>query len=245
MINLLYKDRYQINLKNAQNKDCTKIDIMIPTIGEVLDDEENYYNLVYTITAMPIDMMVQLDDVGIDFTSINAYELFLLMFDSMKSQDTRLVFGDLDLSNFHIYCNRETGKYELYDKVNNIVINRTVHNQIASALRKIHHLEKNRKRPANEEAKKFLLQRARQKMKLHKNRNEMSELESLIISLVNTEQFKYDFEGVKNMSIYQFNESLRQVIKKNNYNNLMYGVYAGTIDTKGLSQEDMIWLSSK
>ena len=57
---------------------------------------------------------------------------------------------------------------------------------------------------------------------------------------MNTEQFKYDFEGVKNMSIYQFNESLRQVIKKNNYNNLMYGVYAGTIDTKGLSQEDMI-----
>lgn len=33
---------------------------MIPTVGEVLENEDNYYSMVSMLTAMPIDMMVQL-----------------------------------------------------------------------------------------------------------------------------------------------------------------------------------------
>ena len=113
---------------------------------------------------------------------------------------------------------------------------------MASVLRKLHHLEKNHRRPANDEAKEYMLRRAREKLKRHKDRKEDSQLESLIIAMVNTEQFKYDFEGTRELSIYQFNESVRQVIKKTDYDNRMYGIYTGTINPKELSQKDLNWL---
>ena len=236
-LNLLYQKRYVIN---------DFISIVIPTVGEIIDNnEDTYYNLVFILTAMPVDLMCQLEDVGIDFTSINEYELFLLMFAGFKSQDTSLIFGDLDLSKFEIAVNEENGNVILLDKEHNIKIDRAIHGQIAGVLRKIHHLEKNRRKPANDEAKQFMLKRAREKMKRHKNRKEDSQLESLIVAMVNTEQYKYDFEGTRELSIYQFNESVRQVIKKVDYDNRMYGVYAGTIDAKKLSQDDLNWLTHK
>lgn len=235
-LNLLYQKRYVIN---------DFISIVIPTVGEIIDNEDAYYNLVSVLTAMPIDLMVQLEDAGIDFTSINEYELFLLMFAGFKSQDTSLIFGDLDLSKFKIAVNKENGTVVLLDEEHDIKIDRAIHGQIAGVLRKIHHLEKNRRKPANDEAKQFMLKRARDKMKRRKNRKEDSQLESLIVAMVNTEQYKYDFEGTRELSIYQFNESVRQVIKKVDYDNRMYGVYTGTINAKELSQDDLNWLTHK
>ena len=233
-LNLLYQKRYTIN---------NFISIVIPTVGEIIDNEDAYYNLVSVLTAMPIDFMCQLEDAGIDFTSINEYELFLLMFAGFKSQDTSLVFGDLDLSKFEIAVNEENGNVVLLDKEHDIKIDRASHGQIAGVLRKIHHLEKNRRKPANDEAKQFMLKRARDKLNRRKNRKEDSQLESLIVAMVNTEQYKYDFEGTRELSIYQFNESVRQVIKKVDYDNRMYGVYTGTINVKELSQDDLNWLT--
>lgn len=235
-LNLLYQKRYVIN---------EFISIVIPTVGEIIDNEDEYYNLVSILTAMPVDLMCQLEDVGIDFTSINEYELFLLMFAGFKSQDTSLIFGDLDLSKFEIAVNEDNGNVILLDKEHNIKIDRAIYGQISGVLRKIHHLEKNRRKPANDEAKQFMLKRAREKMKRRKNRKEDSQLESLIVAMVNTEQYKYDFEGTRELSIYQFNESVRQVIRKVDYDNTMYGIYAGTIDAKKLSQDDLNWLTHK
>ncbi len=235
-LNLLYQKRYAIN---------DSIGIVIPTVGEIVDNEDEYYSLVSMLTAMPIDLMVQLDDAGIDFTSINDYELFILMFNGIKGQDTSLIFGDLDLTKFKIAVNDQNGNVVLLDEEHDIKIDRAIHSQIAGVLRKIHHLEKNNRKPANDEAKKFMLKRARDKLRRRRNRKEESQLESLIIALVNTEQYKYDFEGTRELSIYQFNESVRQVIKKVDYDNRMYGVYTGTINAKELSQDDLNWLTHK
>lgn len=235
-INLLYKREYSIN---------DSINIYIPTVGEIIRNEDTYYNLVSILTAMPIDMMVILDDAGVDFTSINEYELFLLLFPTLKMQDTSLIFKDLDLSKFKTVINTQSKSIILRDEENDINIDRAVHSQIVSVLRHIHHLEKNRRKPANPEAKEFMLKRARDKIRRHKNRSETSQLESLIVAMVNTEQYKYDFESTKELSIYQFNESVRQVIKKIDYDNRMRGVYAGTINAKELSPDDLNWLVHK
>ena len=234
-LNLLYEKQYAIN---------DSIHIIIPTVGQIIDNEDAYYGLVSVLTAMPVDLMVQLEDAGIDFMSINEYELFLLMFAGLKSQDTSLIFGDLDLSKFKMAVNEQNGNVVLLDEEHDIKIDRAIHGQIAGVLRKIHHLEKNNRKPANKEAKEYMLKRAREKMK-RRNRKTESQLESLIIAMVNTEQYKYDFEGTRELSIYQFNESVRQVIKKVDYDNRMYGVSAGTVDAKSLSQDDLNWLTHK
>lgn len=235
-LNLLYKQEYAIN---------DHIKIQIPTVGEVLDNEDDYYTMVTMLTSMPIDMMVQLDDIGVDFTAINEYELFLLLFNALKDKDTSLIFGELDLKPFKSVINPQNDTIVLRNKETGVVIDRGIQGQIASVLRKIHNLKRNNRKPANQEAREYMLQRAREKMRRRNKRVNDSQLEELIVAMVNTEQFHYGFEGTRELSIYQFNESVRQVIKKIDYDNRMHGVYAGTVNAKELSQDDLNWLTHK
>ena len=235
-LNLLYKQEYAIN---------EHIKIQIPTVGEVLDNEDDYYTMVTMLTAMPVDMMVQLDDIGIDFTAINEYELFLILFNALKDKDTSLIFGELDLKPFRSAVNPQNNTIVLRNKETGVVIDRGIQGQIASVLRKIHNLKRNNRKPANQEAREYMLQRAREKMRRRSKRMNDSQLEELIVAMVNTEQFHYEFEGTRELSIYQFNESVRQVIKKIDYDNRMHGVYAGTVNAKELSQDDLNWLTHK
>lgn len=235
-LNLLYKREYAIN-------DFVKV--VIPSVGDVLDNEDDYYTMVSMLTAMPVDMMVQLDDIGVDFMSINEYELFLMLFGALKQRDTSMIFGGLDLKPFEATVNTQNQTVVLRSSETGAVIDRAVQGQIASVLRKIHGLKRNNRRPANKEAREFMLQRARDKMRRRNRRMTDSQLEGLIVAMVNTEQFHYGFEGTRELSIYQFNESVRQVIKKIDYDNRMHGVYAGTVNAKELSQDDLNWLTHK
>lgn len=221
-----------------------KISITVPTVGEILDHEDEYYACVSMLTGMPIDFMVQLDDIGVDFAEINDYDLFLILFTTIRAMDTSLVFGGLDLSKFDYARHTETGMSVVYDEENDIVIDRVVQTKIANTLRKIHHIEKDNRKPGNQEARDYMLERARKKQKRRKRKKD-SQLSQLIVAMVNTEQFKYNFETARDLTIYQFNESVRQVQHKVDYDNRMHGIYAGTVDPKSISQEDLNWLIHK
>lgn len=232
---ILFKSSCRIN---------DKIEIIIPTVEEVIDDEIGYYSMVSTLTAMPIDMMVQLDDIGIDFTIITEYQLFQLLFPTLQSQDTHLIFGDLDLSKFEPATNNQNGQFVFYDEENDIVIDESIHNLIATALRKIHHLEKNTKKPGNEAAKSYMIEKERKRLRRRGNKPYVSQIEPLILAMVNTPEYKFDFEGTKNLSIYQFNECVKQVIRKVDWNNRMYGVFSGSLNAKEMKQDDLRWIGN-
>ena len=76
--NILYRSSYPIN---------DSISVVIPKVGQILDNEEEYNDAVFLFTSMPIDLMVALDDAGIDFTSINEYDLFLKLFLGLKERE--------------------------------------------------------------------------------------------------------------------------------------------------------------
>jgi len=237
MINLLYKRQFRVN---------DRMSVVIPTLRDIFEfGEEEYYSQVSSMTAMPIDMMAALDDVGIDFTTISEYDLFLLLFGGIKTQDTHLLLTGVDLSKFELSANTQNGTLVLYDAENDIVIDRAVHDKIARILRNIHHIEKDIRKPANNEAKKYLLERAHKKAKRRKGRESQSQLEPMITAVVNTEQFKYNYDTVLDLTIYQFNESVLQIVKKIDYDNRMHGVYSGTVSAKSLSQDDLNWMKHK
>lgn len=234
MPKLLYADRYDIN---------DKIHICIPTVGEVLANEDKYYEVVYSIIATPYDLMVQLDDNGIDFTKINAFELFCLLFGHLRELDTSMVFGDLDLKKFNIAVNNQNGNYVLRDEENDITIDRAIHGQICACLRKILNIPKTEKQPGNEEGRIYMLQKARKKAnRKRKKAQSESQIEDMIIALVNTPEFPYDYESVKDISIYQFYASLKQIIHKVKFDKTMIGVYAGTVAFKDLDMDERSWI---
>lgn len=235
---MLYKDEIPIN---------ESVCVRIPTVGEILEREAEYYDGVSVLTAMPADtdMMVALDDIGVDFSTIDEYDLFLLLSESLKHKDISLVLGGVDFSRLKTGVNQQNGTLALIDEAGCVVIDRAIHSKIADTLRRIHHLEKNKKKPGNDEAQKYMIERARKKIRRRRSKESESQLEDLIVALVNTEQFHYGFEGALSLSIYQFNESVRQVIKKIDYDNRMHGIYAGTVNANDLSQDDLNWLIHK
>lgn len=234
--NLLYRTEVKIN---------DDISIQIPKVGDILDDEDGYYGVISMLVATPYDMMVQLDDVGIDFTKIEDYDLFLLLFRELSECDTSLIFGDLDLKAFVPMVNTKNNLVVLRDPKTGVVIDKGIYLAIGDTIRQIHHLKKENRKPANVEAKDYMIQRARKKLQRRKHQQDDSHLEELIVALVNTEQFTYRFNDVRDLTIYQFNESVQQVVKKIDFDNKMHGIYAGTINAKELSQDDLIWLKHK
>lgn len=234
MESLLFKDSIRIN---------DFIEVRIPTVEQILQNEDQYYGIVSSLVATPFDMMVQLDDIGIDFTKIDDYELFLITFQTIRSQDVSLIFGDLDLSGFELAINEENQTVVLLNKNTGVIIDKSIAFQIAQALRKIHHLERNKKKAANDEARRFLIERARAKLKRQQRKGHSSQLEPLIVAMVNTEQYKYNYEETKALSIFQFNESVVQIVKKVDYMNKMHGVYSGTVSVKDLKKDDLNWLT--
>lgn len=231
---LLYKSKYEIN---------ENISILIPTVGQVLEDEEKYYGLLYLLTATPFDLMVALDDAGLDFTKLTDYDLFCFLFPGIATEDTSLIFEDLDLSKFRPAIDIKSNSKVFIDTERDIKIDEEIYNKIAYGLRAIHHLEPCRKKPGNEEARRYLIERARKKLNRRRTKKYKSQMEPLIVAMVNSEQYKYNFEETKSLSIYQFNESVRQILRKVEYDNKMYGVYSGTIKASDLSPDEFNWIS--
>ena len=82
--NLLRISDYEIN---------DKISVHVPTVNEIFDfGDQKYYSIVQTLIATPFDLMVELDDIGIDYESITNYQLFLLM---MRLKKLLLVFSKI------------------------------------------------------------------------------------------------------------------------------------------------------
>lgn len=215
--------------------------VRIPTVGEILEDEPTYYSIVSSLTASPFQYMVQLDDMGIDFTKVTDYELFKMLFLMYKKSDLSILLGDLDVSDFGI--NQEGFIYSLN---NDIEINEKVYNDLVDIIRKINLFEKIKYKPGNESARKYLLEKERKKQKRNAKKPHEPYLEKLVIALVNASEFPYDYDSCMDLSIYKFNQSFKQIQHKIAFDKTMIGVYAGTVDTSKLSNKDALsWIPNK
>lgn len=216
------------------------LSLNIPTVGEILEDEEHYYSLVSSLTATPFQYMVQLDDMGIDFTQITDYQLFMMLFPSFAKTDISLLFGSLDLSDISICQNSQNDSIVLYSPKNDIVIDELIYNNIVKYIRKINNLKRENRKPGNDEAKEFRIKLERKKQKRNANKPYEPYLEKMVIALVNRPEFKYNYEQVNNLNIYQFNKSFEQINTSINFDNTMIGVYAGTIDTSKIRDKSCL-----
>ena len=235
------------SLLNATSVDIVpNLSIRIPTVGEILEDEDKYYEIVSSLTASPFQYMVQLDDMGIDYTQITDYQLFMMLFPMYAKSDLSLLFSDLDTSDFGIYINQQDNSQVIYSPNNNIIIDELIYNDLADTIRKINMFEKVKSKPGNESARKYLLEKERKKQKRNAKKPKEPYLEKLVIALVNTSEFPYNYETCMDLSIYKFNQSFKQIQQKITFDNTMIGVYAGTVDTSKMTNKDALsWISSK
>ncbi len=222
------------------------LSIRIPTVGEILGHEQHYYSVVSSLTATPFQYMVQLDDMGIDYTKITEYELFKMIFPIYAQSDLSILFGNLNTSDFGVYINQQDNTQVIYSPQNNIIIDELVYNDLVDTIRRINLFEKVKSKPGNESARKYLLEKERKRQKRNAKKQYEPYLEKLVTALVNTSEFPYNYDACMNLSIYRFNQSFKQIQHKIAFDNTMVGVYAGTIDTSKMSSKDTLsWISNK
>jgi len=236
----------------------THIAIHQPTLAEICEyGEQDYYSMIYQLTATPQSLKVQLWDMGIDYTTITPFELFYgLLYKIYDQKKTSIILGNLDLSKFELEQNENDGSVflsQIVETINHenacgkrksffikkrknlnnsktyekIIIDEFTYNTIMDYIRKTHSISKDEKLPANETTKMILIEDDREELKKNKNKKYQSQLKNMISAMVNCEGFKYNHSQVWDMKINAFMDSVKRISKIKNANLLLQSGYSG------------------
>lgn len=217
------------------------IKIHQPTINEVVKyGEASYFSTIHTITAIPSDTKSMLWDMGIDWTEIEDFELFMLLSQTLTLDRTSLLFGDLDFSKLKPYPNNINGDIVLANKETGIIIDKMIYLRIVSYLRKLHNITPKIEKAANEMTKKILIEEDRNKIRL----NQEKPFKSYLLPLISAVKVKqgYTKEYVRNMGIYEFFDEISRLQIIDNAEHLLNAAYAGTIDMKKINKNEFNWM---
>lgn len=220
------------------------ITIHIPTLKEILAyGEDNYFKIISMILSTSKDYMVQLDDIGKDYEEITDFELFSqMLFLSLKEMNSSLVFSNLNLADFELCQNKVNNEIVLYSEKDNLIIDRYIYAIICDKLREILYVEKDRYKAGNKEAKAFIIERTRKKQIKASKKPYKPILRPMIISLVNCQEFKYNYNEVLELNIFQFYSSVKAIQKRINFDQIMSGIYTGAISSKDINMQEINWL---
>lgn len=218
-----------------------------PTLDEICRyGEREYFTLIQLLTCVPADFKWQLDEAGVDYTTVNDFELFhTWLFPQLSSFDTSILFGDTDFSNFHAFVKdtQESADITLYNADKDITIDEFTYLLIVEIIRKIHGMKRNDELPGNETTKRILIEDAKEEYMRNKNREFHSQLLNHISAMINSQEFKYNYDTVWNLKIYAFLDSIKRILKIRNSQLLMQSGYSGFgINLKEVDNKQLDWL---
>ena len=236
--NLIGRKKYKIN---------DNIYIHIPTLNEIRGDSEedelNYNKSIIDFITTSTDYIVELYDCGINFEDLeDDYSFFIykhiISEDSVFPSDCHLVFDSICKSDFRIV--ESNGDYYVVDNINNIVIDRKIFNDISEIICKSLFIEKKHRKFANERSRKYAVEREKKVRERNKNKHKTSSnLDEVILFAVNNSNFKYDFNNVMNLTIYDFYASIKQIQRNESVEHLMLGGYTGNLKLTEFSHNDL------
>lgn len=219
------------------------ITITLPKIGEVVKyGERQYYSMIQTITAIPSDMKSQLFDMGLDWTQVEDFQLFMMLAPTLPKDKTYILFGDLDFQAMRPFQNKQNGAVVLFNPQTNAVIDELAYGKMHAYLCFAHNLTKKVEKAANEFTKKFMIEEDRQKIAYNQKQPYKSFLRPLI-SAVKC-RMGYTLDYVKNMGLYEFMDDLNRLQVIVNADALLQGSYSGMVDTSKIPKKNFDWCRS-
>lgn len=192
---LYFGDDYVIN---------ENIKLMQPTIGQVVDyGEAQYFSMIHTLTAIPSDVKSMLwDQMNLDWTQLEDFELFILFSQSMTPDKTGIIFGDLDFSKMRPFRNSQNGEIVLADKESGIIIDKLIYTRMMSFLRKLHNITPKPERAKSKRAREAMIDEDRRNREFNKDKPFRSYLLPLISSVKVKQGYTRDY--IKNMGLFEF-----------------------------------------
>lgn len=222
------------------------ITIHHPTLKEIKDfGESKYSSIINPFMSKPYDYMVELEDGGVNYLTLTNYDIFLMLYSHINSEDMKFLLGDYD---FRQIINDDTGEVILYDHASDKVIDRFIYEQISSFIRKIYGVsDKPPHVPNSKFMKDMLMDDMRVQRRLaeskRKNGKIQSELSNLVRFLVWNNTSGYNYSNIWDLKLYQFYEGVLSLQKTDNYKSIMFGIYSGNVDSSKINFEEVSWIS--
>ena len=221
------------------------ITLFQPTIGQIANyDEAEYFSIAQTICATPSSMKVTLDDMGLDYMQIEDFQLFMMLCQSLTPDKTKLLLGDLDLTKFKPYSDRETEEVflangEFDEDGKPIVINEIIYEILTTYIRKMHGFKKQVDKAGNAITRKILIDDERKTAERNKDKPYKSFLVPLVSSLQGRQG--YTKEHICNMGLYEFMNQINRVQIIVQADAALGGMYSGFVDTKKMDKTVLDW----
>lgn len=99
---------------------ASHIALNVPTINDILSyGERDFYTMAFSLTEKPGDLKWQLWEMGIDWTTLQPYDLFCdFIAPTLTNARTKILFGDiLDFSRMRKIYDEKIGSYKLVQNV--------------------------------------------------------------------------------------------------------------------------------
>ena len=226
---------------------CDGIILHQPTLRQIKDyGESRFFSTFMTFCSSPWDMPSMLDDMGINFMEISEWELFRSIAIGLTKEQTELVFGELDFSKFKQMMRTENEKSDivLYNQETGQIIDEAMYQAFIPFVRETIGFEHSGKKAGNEYTRRALIEDDRKTRRRNAKKPYESILFNGIISLVNTEECKYDYKSIFDLTLYQFTKSFTQVQGKKSACALLQGSMSGFCDTSKIPKMDFQWTYS-
>ena len=231
-LQLYFGDDYVIN---------DHISIHQPTVDEiVVYGEAKYFSTVHTLCSIPSDLKSQLWDMGLDWTEVDDFELFMMLAQTLTPDRTGILFGNLDFSKLRPFRNNQNGDIVLADKETGTIVDKMIYLRIMSYLRKLHNIKPKVEKAANKITKKVLIEEDRQRILHAKDKPFKSYLLPLISAIKVKQGYTKDY--VRNMGLYEFFDDIARAQVINNADHLLSGAYSGMMDLKKVNKQEFNWM---
>lgn len=216
------------------------ITVTLPTIGELVEyGERQYFSLINTLCAISSDMKSSLWDSGLDWTTVQDFDLFIMMTRNLPVEKTKIILGDVDLSQLRPFENKNTGGAVLYNPDTGAILDELAYKKMFSYLCKAHNITKKVEKAANSYTKKILIDEDRQKIERAKNEPYKSFLKPLISSVKC--RMGYSLNYIKQMGLMELFDDLNRLQIIVNTDALLGGMYSGFVDTSKIPQSKFDW----
>ena len=226
-------------------KIASGITLYQPTIGEIASyNEAEYFSMAQTLCATPSSMKVALDDMKLDYMEIKDFQLFQMLCQSLTIDKTKPLLGDLDLTKFKLYSNRETEEIflangEVDENGNPIIINEIIYEILTTYIRKMHNFKKQVDKAGNAITRKVLIDEDRKAAQRNKDKPYKSFLVPLVSSLQGRQGYTKDY--ICNMGLYEFMNQIARTQIIVQADAALGGMYSGFVDSKKMDKSVLDW----
>ena len=216
-----------------------------PTIGDIMAfGEERFNQVLNPFVVNPTSLRVVLWQQGKDWTEMSDYELFYQLILQLQptTNETSILFGDLDFSKFNLYKRQNEVDGEMLEDIvllnheQKVLIDEEIYNHMSSYLRTMFNIFPKVEKAKGKTTKQWMIEE--DILNSQTQPKQGSNLLPMISFCLNHPGFKYKKSELKNLGIVEFYDSVQRLLIYEYTSSLMKGIYSGFVDTSKIDKKE-------